>query len=68
MAIGPITDRHLEIGAFRPLEPFEVAKLRRCGKLPFGADGHGKPAARKNRDRTRGKKTRGHERRGDAER
>jgi pseudouridine synthase len=54
VAIGPITDRHLEIGAFRPLTPIEVAKLRRCGKLPFGADGHGKPAVRKHRDRARG--------------
>jgi pseudouridine synthase len=64
VAIGPITDRHLEIGAFRPLEPVEVAKLRRCGKLPFGADGHGKGGARKHRDRTRGRrKTEGKDKR-----
>jgi len=65
VAIGPITDRHLEIGSFRPLEPFEVTKLRHCGKLPFGADGHGKPGARKHRDRTSGKrKTGGKDERG----
>jgi pseudouridine synthase len=51
VAIGPVTDRGLDIGAFRPLELFEVAKLRRCGKLPFGGEGRGKPAARKHRER-----------------
>ena len=36
VAIGPITDRGVKIGNFRPLKPFEVAKLRRCGDLPMG--------------------------------
>jgi 23S rRNA pseudouridine2605 synthase len=56
VAIGSVTDRRLEIGAFRPLEPVEVAKLRRCGRLPFGADTRGKPGDRKRGDRGRGKR------------
>jgi 23S rRNA pseudouridine2605 synthase len=36
VAIGPITDRGLKVGSFRPLQPFEVAKLKRCGMLPMG--------------------------------
>ena len=38
VAIGPITDRGLKIGHFRFLKPAEVAKLRRCGRVPAGEE------------------------------
>ncbi|MHC4294674.1 MAG: pseudouridine synthase, partial [Planctomycetota bacterium] len=43
VAIGPITDRGLSIGRFRPLQPAELSKLRRTIRTP---DPKGKPAAR----------------------
>ena len=34
VAIGPVTDRGLKIGRFRPLRPAEVTALRRSGREP----------------------------------
>jgi 23S rRNA pseudouridine2605 synthase len=35
VAIGPVSDRGLKIGRFRPLRPGEVARLKRSGSAPF---------------------------------
>lgn len=48
-AIGPVTDRGLKVGSFRPLRAFEVAKLRRLGAAgPQGGRRPKPPTRRKN--------------------